>query len=223
MPITRTKLILSHLAVAILSVVATLAVVLYVITRHPTGAEMRAFETYASAPGCFGIARVGHMNAAENALFASLRKECAAGKARELNRLLTVAPKALSVTCINNGEKYTEPTSPVMKLVVRNVSSRPVPLLEPEVKKLGWSTESKNGVWTLDYLVSDKTSASWVHILNSGQELEIAGSLAPEGYGKQKVSIVFVVPVWQSISSQSTSKTTKTIYRGNCEYEWDPT
>ena len=223
MPIARTKLILSHVAVAIVSAVATLAAVLFVMARHPTAADMRAIETYAGSQRCFGNARIGHMSSAENALFEKLRKQCAAGKAEELNSLLAVDPKSLSVTCINDGERYREPTRPVMKLAVKNISSHSVRLLEPEVAKIGWSTEPRNGLWTLDYLVSDKTSASWVHILNPGQELVIAGSVAPEGYGKQNVSIVFMTPVWTSISRQSTSKTTKTIYRGKCEYEWDPT
>jgi len=161
------------------------------------------------------------MSAAENALFESLQTVCGAGNFGEINRLLAVGPQDLSMVCANSGVRFTEPDRPEMKLVVRNVSGHPVPLLEPTVEKLGGSTAAKNGVWILDYSISKTSAPSWVRLLNSGQEMTIAESVDPYGYGKQDVRVAFTTPTWQSISSDSISVSMKVILRATCEYEWN--
>ena len=220
MALTRTKLILSHVAVAVVSAVATSAVLLYMIFRPPTDAELQAVRTLISSRSCFGIPRVGYMGNAENALFESLQTACGAGNFGEINRLLAVGPQDLSMACANSGVRFKEPDRPEMKLVVRNVSSHPVPLLEPAVGKLGGSTAAKDGVWILDYSISKASSPTWVRLLNPGQEMTIAASVDPYGYGKQDVRVTLDTPTWQSISSDSISVSMKVILRATCEYEW---
>jgi len=220
MALTRTKLILSHVAVAVASAVATSAVLLYMIFRPPTDAELQAVQSSIGSHRCFGIARAGYMSAAENALFESLQTACGAGNFGKINRLLAVGPQDLSMACANSGVRFKEPDRPEMKLVVRNVSSHPVPLLEPTVEKLGGSTAAKDGVWILDYSISKTSAPSWVHLLNPGQEMTIAESVDPYGYGKQDVRVAFATPTWQSISSDSISVSMKVILRATCEYEW---
>jgi hypothetical protein len=220
MPITKTRLVISHVVVAVLSSAVTLLVVHHASLRRPTAEEIRHVESYLDQTRCFGNARSGLMNTSETSLFERLRELCAKGNVPELNRLLAIEPGALDISCVNNGQEFKEPTKPLLKYLVKNISSRPVPILEPNIERGGYSTQAKNREWTLDYSISDKNQPSWVRILEPGQQLEIENTLEPEGYGGQKVQTVFFAPVWKSITNHSLSKTTKVIYRGSCTYKW---
>ena len=221
MPITKTRLVISHVVVAALSSAVTLLVVYHVSSRAPTAEQMRYVASYLDQTRCFGNARSGVMNTSETALFEKLKEQCAKRNVAELNRLLAVKPGSLAVSCVNNGQEFREPTKPLLKYLVKNISIVPVSILEPKIERQGYSTKAKNREWTLDYSISDKNQSSWVRILEPGQELAIETTLEPEGYGVQKVQAVFFAPIWESITDSSLSKTTRVIYRGSCEYKWD--
>jgi hypothetical protein len=221
MPISKSKLVISHVVVATLASAVTLLVVYYASSRHPTAEQMRYVASYMDQTRCFGNTRSGVMNTSETALFEKLREQCAKRNVSELNRLLAVKPGSLAVSCVNNGQEFKEPTKPLLKYLVKNISNVPVPILEPKIERHGYSTKAKNREWTLDYSISDKNQPTWVRILEPGQELAVETTLEPEGYGAQKVRAVFFAPIWESITDSSLSKTTKEFYRGNCEYKWD--
>ena len=144
-----------------------------------------------------------------------------------LNKILKIEHGDLNFQFIVESPQAAKSNALILKIIVKNTSNKEKVIIEPKINRVSELYESK-GYMQYDYFISFYISdATWCHLLQPNQEIiipiDFLGYNSVKGpifkKGKYKLNYNISVPVYNEISINSTSGSSKTIHIVYCIFK----
>jgi len=170
---------------------------------------------------CFEQQRTGVMSVEEQQLLEVLNVACRGKDLKTLNRFLTVPEGSVHLACTAAKNKFVEPDEPVINIEIKNLSDRPINVLEMNTERLSVTTYGNGSLWENDYYISTSNYSRYIKIIEPDETYRFDKQLSVEKYGQHRVRLSFTNIEWKELTQSKSSVSHKVIANAECEYLWE--